>query len=221
MFSSLTRGFLPWEMWVVRVPLILLANAACALTVCLYLWYLSDPLLVRSDVNHRTEVHNAILHETAELQGLSIEIHCHVHWASFYFTLSCFWDGDISINWIGDHVLWFWLLSGSCGLAYYGHDLGGLWICRALQVWTIFSPGILNFLFALYFPDHWYSLLHSGFWPTLAVFLQRIPILGWVFQQPFITSVRNCAYVVQNLFFHVLSTMQPMFGLFSFAVLWS
>lgn len=133
-------------MWVVRVPLILLANAVCALTVCLYLWYLSDPLLVRSDVNHRTEVHNAILHETAELQGLSIKIHCHVHWASFYFTLSCFWDGDISINWIGDHVLWFWLLSGSCGLAYYGHDLGGLWIYRALQVWTIFSSSILNFL---------------------------------------------------------------------------
>ncbi|KAG8095928.1 hypothetical protein GUJ93_ZPchr0013g34616 [Zizania palustris] len=31
-------------------------------------------------------------------------------------------------------------------------------------------------------------VLFSGFWPTLAVFLQRIPILGWIFQQPFITS---------------------------------
>ncbi|KAF8380642.1 hypothetical protein HHK36_028132 [Tetracentron sinense] len=30
--------------------------------------------------------------------------------------------------------------------------------------------------------------LFSGFWPTLSVFLQRIPILGWVFQQPFVTS---------------------------------
>ncbi|AQL08890.1 Got1/Sft2-like vescicle transport protein family [Zea mays] len=28
----------------------------------------------------------------------------------------------------------------------------------------------------------------SGFWPTLAVFLQRIPIIGWIFQQPFVTS---------------------------------
>jgi hypothetical protein len=29
----------------------------------------------------------------------------------------------------------------------------------------------------------------SGFWPTLAVFLQRIPALGWIMQQPFVTSV--------------------------------
>ncbi|MBA0764322.1 hypothetical protein Gotri_013678, partial [Gossypium trilobum] len=27
-----------------------------------------------------------------------------------------------------------------------------------------------------------------GFWPTLAVFIQRIPILGWLFQQPFIRT---------------------------------
>ncbi|KAG9454793.1 hypothetical protein H6P81_007697 [Aristolochia fimbriata] len=33
-----------------------------------------------------------------------------------------------------------------------------------------------------------FIILFSGFWPTLAVFLQRIPILGWIFQQPFVTS---------------------------------
>ncbi|KAL6979821.1 Golgi Transport [Sarracenia purpurea var. burkii] len=33
-----------------------------------------------------------------------------------------------------------------------------------------------------------FIVLFSGFWPTLAVFLQKIPILGWVFQQPFIRS---------------------------------
>eukprot|EP00268_Persea_americana_P039040 TRINITY_DN3865_c1_g3_i1.p1 TRINITY_DN3865_c1_g3~~TRINITY_DN3865_c1_g3_i1.p1 ORF type:complete len:177 (-),score=22.44 TRINITY_DN3865_c1_g3_i1:232-762(-) len=33
-----------------------------------------------------------------------------------------------------------------------------------------------------------FVVLFSGFWPTLAVFVQRIPIIGWVFQQPFITS---------------------------------
>ncbi|MQL94860.1 hypothetical protein Taro_027528 [Colocasia esculenta] len=33
-----------------------------------------------------------------------------------------------------------------------------------------------------------FIILFSGFWPTLAVFLQRIPILGWLFQQPFVTS---------------------------------
>ncbi|KMZ68747.1 Protein transport protein GOT1 [Zostera marina] len=34
-----------------------------------------------------------------------------------------------------------------------------------------------------------FIVLFSGFWPTLSVFLQRIPFLGWVFQQPFFTSL--------------------------------
>ncbi|KAF7815645.1 vesicle transport protein GOT1-like [Senna tora] len=34
-----------------------------------------------------------------------------------------------------------------------------------------------------------FILLFSGFWPTLAVFLQKIPILGWLFQQPYIRSL--------------------------------
>ncbi|XP_078440538.1 vesicle transport protein GOT1-like [Wolffia australiana] len=33
-----------------------------------------------------------------------------------------------------------------------------------------------------------FIVLFSGFWPTLAVFLQRIPVLGWLFQQPFVTA---------------------------------
>ncbi|KAH8484214.1 hypothetical protein H0E87_028594 [Populus deltoides] len=33
-----------------------------------------------------------------------------------------------------------------------------------------------------------FIVLFSGFWPTLAVFIQKIPILGWVFQQPFVRS---------------------------------
>ncbi|TYI68687.1 hypothetical protein E1A91_D08G106500v1 [Gossypium mustelinum] len=36
-----------------------------------------------------------------------------------------------------------------------------------------------------------FIVLFSGFWPTLAVFLQRIPIVGWLFQQPYIRSVRR------------------------------
>ncbi|KAL6567123.1 hypothetical protein OROMI_015527 [Orobanche minor] len=36
-----------------------------------------------------------------------------------------------------------------------------------------------------------FVVLFSGFWPTLAVFLQKIPVLGWLFQQPFIRSVSN------------------------------
>ncbi|KAJ6823175.1 vesicle transport protein GOT1-like [Iris pallida] len=33
-----------------------------------------------------------------------------------------------------------------------------------------------------------FIVLFSGFWPTLAVFLQKIPILGWLIQQPFVSS---------------------------------
>ncbi|KAK9233551.1 hypothetical protein WN943_023801 [Citrus x changshan-huyou] len=36
-----------------------------------------------------------------------------------------------------------------------------------------------------------FIVLFSGFWPTLSVFLQRIPILGWLFQQPFVRSNRT------------------------------
>ncbi|XP_024996550.1 vesicle transport protein GOT1-like [Cynara cardunculus var. scolymus] len=33
-----------------------------------------------------------------------------------------------------------------------------------------------------------FIILFSGFWPTLAVFVQKIPVIGWVFQQPYIRS---------------------------------
>nr|XP_027102837.1 vesicle transport protein GOT1-like [Coffea arabica] len=33
-----------------------------------------------------------------------------------------------------------------------------------------------------------FFVLFSGFWPTLAIFLQRLPIVGWFFSQPFVTS---------------------------------
>ncbi|CAA7061835.1 unnamed protein product [Microthlaspi erraticum] len=33
-----------------------------------------------------------------------------------------------------------------------------------------------------------FFVLFSGFWPTLAVFAQKIPILGWIIQQPYIRS---------------------------------
>ncbi|KAM3324111.1 Vesicle transport protein GOT1B [Capsicum baccatum] len=33
-----------------------------------------------------------------------------------------------------------------------------------------------------------FIILFSGFWPTVSVFLQKIPILGWIFQQPFVRS---------------------------------
>ncbi|XP_074269849.1 vesicle transport protein GOT1-like [Silene latifolia] len=36
-----------------------------------------------------------------------------------------------------------------------------------------------------------FVVLFSGFWPTLAVFLQRIPLLGWVLQHPFFRSLMD------------------------------
>ncbi|KAL0436741.1 UNVERIFIED_CONTAM: Vesicle transport protein GOT1 [Sesamum radiatum] len=34
-----------------------------------------------------------------------------------------------------------------------------------------------------------FVVLFSGFWPTLAVFLQKMPVIGWLFQQPFVRSI--------------------------------
>ncbi|PWA57710.1 got1/Sft2-like vescicle transport protein family [Artemisia annua] len=34
-----------------------------------------------------------------------------------------------------------------------------------------------------------FVILFSGFWPTLSVFMQKIPVIGWVFQQPYIRSI--------------------------------
>ncbi|XP_073154740.1 vesicle transport protein GOT1-like [Henckelia pumila] len=33
-----------------------------------------------------------------------------------------------------------------------------------------------------------FVVLFSGFWPTVAVFLQKIPVIGWIFQQPFVRT---------------------------------
>ncbi|KAL6500039.1 Golgi Transport [Orobanche gracilis] len=33
-----------------------------------------------------------------------------------------------------------------------------------------------------------FIVLFSGFWPTLSVFLQKMPVIGWLFQQPFVRS---------------------------------
>ncbi|CAO2819394.1 vesicle transport protein GOT1-like [Amaranthus tricolor] len=34
-----------------------------------------------------------------------------------------------------------------------------------------------------------FIVLFSGFWPTIAVFVQKIPILGWVLQHPLFKSL--------------------------------
>jgi hypothetical protein len=47
---------------------------------------------------------------------------------------------------------------------------------------------------------YWPGFNCSGFWPTLSVFLQKIPIIGWIFQQPFVTSVSSWEHSILPLF---------------------
>jgi hypothetical protein len=35
-----------------------------------------------------------------------------------------------------------------------------------------------------------FFVLFSGFWPTVVVFLYRVPVLGWFLQQPFLLAVK-------------------------------
>ncbi|PKI66780.1 hypothetical protein CRG98_012786 [Punica granatum] len=47
-------------------------------------------------------------------------------------------------------------------------------------------------IFGMILESYGFIVLFSGFWPTLAVFLQKIPIFGWVFQQPYVRSLFDC-----------------------------
>ncbi len=44
-------------------------------------------------------------------------------------------------------------------------------------------------LFGMILEAYGFIVLFSGFWPTVVVFLQRIPVIGWLFQQPFLVSL--------------------------------
>lgn len=44
-------------------------------------------------------------------------------------------------------------------------------------------------LFGMILEAYGFIALFSGFWPTVVVFLQRIPVIGWIFQQPFLVSL--------------------------------
>ncbi|CAN8269830.1 unnamed protein product [Cochlearia groenlandica] len=46
-------------------------------------------------------------------------------------------------------------------------------------------------LFGLLLESYGFLVLFSGFWPTLAVFLQKIPLLGWILQHPYIRSLMD------------------------------
>ncbi|XP_023522951.1 vesicle transport protein GOT1-like [Cucurbita pepo subsp. pepo] len=69
-------------------------------------------------------------------------------------------------------------------------------------------------IFGMILETYGFIVLFSGFWPTLAVFIQKIPILGWLFQQPFVRSVSLYFFSnVNQLFESVLHTVK-MFPLY-------
>lgn len=95
--------------------------------------------------------------------------------------------------WLGNNIIWYWIFFGHHRMAYIRNDIGGLWLYCALQVnWAL--PVLLLFCDLINYSPLFISVCFffcscSGFWPTLAVFLQKIPVLGWIFQQPYIRSV--------------------------------
>ncbi|CAL5429558.1 unnamed protein product [Camellia sinensis] len=50
-----------------------------------------------------------------------------------------------------------------------------------------------------------FIVLFSGFWPTVSVFVQKIPIIGWVFQQPFVRSTSWTVTVAKGCLCNVRS----------------
>ncbi len=61
-----------------------------------------------------------------------------------------------------------------------------LWLTSVLCIFHSLlisvSPGTLTFLLWVF---------GSGFWPTVVVFLYRVPVLGWFLQQPFLLAVKS------------------------------
>ncbi|TVU30705.1 hypothetical protein EJB05_22339, partial [Eragrostis curvula] len=56
--------------------------------------------------------------------------------------------------------------------------------------------------FGMILEAYGFIVLFSGFWPTLVVFLQRIPIIGWIFQQPSLTVTGEKEFQCNLLFSH-------------------
>lgn len=104
---------------------------------------------------------------------------------------------------IGNNVVWCWLFLGCHWMAYNRDDSWGLWLCCTFQVSRMFLLLNVQCLLCFFLFLDWVmlvgcspSIFHSGFWPTLAVFLQKIPIVGWLFQQPFVRSVCHIYYCI-------------------------
>ena len=93
----------------------------------------------------------------------------------------------------------FYLSLDGLSLAWYWRHMDSLCSSGLNEIFIILIKckclALLIFYLLIYHPLFFFC---SGFWPTLAVFLQRIPVLGWLFQQPYVRSV--CLIQVNFLF---------------------
>ena len=84
----------------------------------------------------------------------------------------------------------FYLSLDGLSLAWYWRHMDSLCSSGLNEIFIILIKckclALLIFYLLIYHPLFFFC---SGFWPTLAVFLQRIPVLGWLFQQPYVRSV--------------------------------
>ncbi|EMS46870.1 putative Golgi transport protein 1 [Triticum urartu] len=70
----------------------------------------------------------------------------------------------------------------------------GIGLFLVLIGWPVFGMMAESYGFAVLFRNLWVLYLtatefpHSGFWPTAAVYLQKNPTVGWIFQHPYVTS---------------------------------
>lgn len=155
-------------------------------------------ILVSFDVLLLTIPFNSFFHISLPSHWLNL---CNfVLFLIFYFVYLFFHFILKFISWpcsfvhcVGNYVIWCRLFPGCYWVAYIGDDSWGIWIYYTLQVSGVSVSLNLMVCICLFLVKSlvgcWKNYLCSGFWPTLAVFLQKIPILGWLLQHPFVRSV--------------------------------
>ncbi|KAH9549934.1 hypothetical protein CY35_10G046000 [Sphagnum magellanicum] len=103
-------------------------------------------------------------------------------------------DAEIGIGPTGFWVLFTFLDPFCCWSdAYNWHEVNCLLLPQASQlqgihfVWCRFWFGDFGWaVVGMIIEAYGFILLFSGFWPTVVVFLDRVPVLGQLLQQPFL-----------------------------------
>lgn len=94
---------------------------------------------------------------------------------------SLFAQGTVSFS-----IGFFFVISGWPVIGMAIEAYGFLILLRFVKCVTheTFTYTILTYICLFLF------FFRSGFWPTLSVFVSKIPLIGWLFEQPFTRSVR-------------------------------